>query len=399
MNPVRSRARNVVASPEGIAGAATSNGMKVAILHDYLNQYGGAERVLASLLEMYPEADLYTLLYDKERTKGAFEGRVTGTSRIDIPLVRHHHRAFIPFMPFAAATLTSSRNPYDLVISSTAGYGKGINIAGKVHVSYCHSPLRYAWEFDYLKGVPFSPWPLRKALLQPIARTLKYWDRNAAGRVDVFLANSHFIANKVNAYYGRKAEVVYPPVDTAFWKSLSRSELKTNQISTKNYYLMVGRLLYYKRFDLGIRVFNTLKKPLVIIGAGPEEEKLKKLATSPLITFLRDLSDEELRRYYAQAKALIFPQVEDFGLVAAEAQACGTPVIAYGKGGGAEIVVDGVTGLHFAPQTPEALMDAIARFEGLSFRRSAIVANAKRFSRATFVKDVKRVIARAVAFA
>lgn len=373
--------------------------MKVAILHDYLNQYGGAERVLKVLLDLFPDADLYTLLYDEKKTKELFKGRVTKTSFLDNPFIGNHHRAFIPFMPFAAATLTSPRNPYDLVISSTAGYGKGINIAGKVHVSYCHSPLRYAWEFDYLKSVPFSPWPLRKAVLQPIARVLKYWDRNAAGRVDVFLANSHFIADKVNAYYGRKAEVVYPPVDTAFWKPLSRTELKTNQPSTKNYYLMVGRLLYYKRFDLGIRVFNALKKPLVIIGAGPEEEKLKKLATSPLITFIRDPSDEELRRYYARAKAVVFPQVEDFGLVAAEAQACGTPVIAYGKGGGAEIVIDGVSGLHFASQTPEALMDAIAKFESQSFSRPAIVANAKRFSQSTFVKDVKRVIARAVAFA
>lgn len=373
--------------------------MKVAILHDYLNQYGGAERVLASLLEMYPEADLYTLLYDKERTKGVFEGRVTGTSRMDIPLVRHRHRAFIPAMPLAAATLTSARNPYDLVISSSAGYGKGINIAGKVHVSYCHSPLRYAWEFDYLKSVPFSPWPLRETVLKPIARLLKRWDRNAARRVDVFIANSHFIADKVRAYYGREAEVVYPPVDTAFWKPLSRTELKTNQLSTKNYYLMVGRLLYYKRFDIGIRAFNELGLPLVIVGAGPEEEKLKKLATSPLITFKKDLTDEELRAEYARAKALIFPQVEDFGLVAAEAQACGTPVIAYGKGGGSEIVVNSVTGLHFTSQTSEALKDAVRQFETVKFDRRAVVKNAKRFSKDAFIKDMRRVIARVTSFA
>lgn len=370
--------------------------MKVAILHDYLNQYGGAERVLQALLEMFPEADLYTLLYDPERTKRAFEGRVTGTSRMDVPVVRRYHRAFIPLMPFAAATMNSARNPYDLVLSSSAGYGKGIHIGGRVHVSYCHSPLRYAWEFDYLKSVPFSPWPLREAVLQPIARALKRWDRNAARRVDVFLANSHFIADKVNAYYGREAEVVYPPVDTNVWKPLAGDQ-------RRDYYLMAGRLLYYKRFDVGIRAFRELGKPLVIVGAGPEEAKLKKLATllsrqagSPLITFMKDLSDAELRTQYAEAKALIFPQVEDFGLVAAEAQACGTPVIAYGKGGGAEIVVNRVTGLHFTPQTPEGLVDAVLRFEGMRFNRRAIVKNAARFSKATFVKDMARVIKRAV---
>ncbi len=392
MNPVRSRAHGKAASPSGTAGAATSNGMKVAILHDYLNQYGGAERVLEALLEMYPEADLYTLLYDAKRTRGIFEGRVTGTSVMDRPLVRRRHRAFIPFMPLAAATLTSARNPYDLIISSSAGYGKGIAIAGKVHVSYCHSPLRYAWEFDYLKSVPFSPWPLREAILKPIARALKRWDKNTADRVNVFLANSHFIAGKVDAYYGREAEVIYPPVDTSVWKPHAREK-------RKDYYLMTGRLLYYKRFDLGIQAFNAFGKPLVIVGAGPEEQKLKKLATSPHITFRRDLSDEELRATYAGAKALIFPQVEDFGLVAAEAQACGTPVIAYGKGGGAEIVVDGVTGIHFEEQTPEALIDAVNRFETMKFDRRAIVKNAKRFSKATFVKDMRRVIARATSFA
>ncbi|MFH0806530.1 MAG: glycosyltransferase [Candidatus Brennerbacteria bacterium] len=370
--------------------------MKVAILHDYLNQYGGAERVLEAFLEMFPEADLYTLLYDAERTHGAFEGRVTGTSRMDVKLVRHHHRAFIPFMPLAAATLTSERNPYDLVLSSSAGYAKGINIEGKVHISYCHSPLRYAWEFDYLNKLPFSPWPLRETILKPIARALKRWDKNAAGRVNVFLANSHFIADKINAYYGREAEVVYPPVDTAIWKPVKGD-------TRGDYYLMTGRLLYYKRFDIGIRAFNELGRPLVIIGAGPEEEKLKKLATlpgrqagSPAITFMKNLSDEELRAQYAGAKAFIFPQVEDFGLVAAEAQACGTPVIAYGKGGGAEIVVDGVTGLHFAEQSPEALMDAVKKFEGMSFNRRTIVANARRFSKETFVKDMGRVIKRVV---
>jgi glycosyltransferase involved in cell wall biosynthesis len=367
------------------------SGMKVAILHDYLNQYGGAERVLQALLEMFPDSDLYTLLYDEGKTRGIFRGRVTRTSFLDTSLIRNHHRAFIPLMPFGAQLLKSPRNPYDLIISSAAGYGKGINVKGRYHICYCHSPLRYAWEFNYLHGVPFAPWPLREAVLKPIARALQRWDKNAAGRVDVFLANSHFIAGKIAAYYGRKSEVIYPPVDTELWKPHAGEK-------RGDYYLMAGRLLYYKRFDIGIRAFNELGFPLVIVGAGPEEGKLKKLA-GPHITFKRDLSDDELRAEYARAKALIFPQVEDFGLVAAEAQACGTPVITYGRGGGAEIVVDGVTGLHFASQTPEALMDAVKKFETMRFHKSAIVRNAKRFSKAAFVKDMERVIARATSFA
>ncbi|MBI2278479.1 MAG: glycosyltransferase [Candidatus Brennerbacteria bacterium] len=377
--------------------------MRVAILHDYLNQYGGAERVLEVFLGMFPKADLFTLLYDPARTRGVFEGRVTGTSRIDVPFVRHHHRAFIPLMPLAAATVRPSQptaaragNFYDLVLSSSAGYAKGFAIAGATHISYCHSPLRYAWEFDYLKNIPFSPWPLREAVLKPLARALQRWDRRAADRVDVFLANSRFIADKIRAYYDREAEIIYPPVDTEFWKPLTRGELKTNQRTTKNYYLMAGRLLSYKRFDLGIRAFNKLGRALMVIGAGPEEVKLKKLAVAPLITFVKNISDEELRARYRGAKALIFPQIEDFGLVAAEAQACGTPVIAYRKGGGVEIVEDGTTGIQFHSQTPEAIVDAVRRFENLQFDPYVIAARARRFSKSAFVENINRVIHRAV---
>lgn len=359
--------------------------MRVAILHDYLNQFGGAERVLQAFLELFPEADLYTLLYDKKKTFGLFEGNIKKTSVLDHPFVRRRHRAFIPLMPFAT-WLLRHREPYDLVISSTAGYGKGIRVNAPYHISYCLSPLRYAWEIDYLKNLPFSPWPLTQGILHPIARWLRAWDKKAADQVNLFVADSRFIAEKVKSYYGREAQVVYPPVDTKVF-------YPEPTMHRKEYFLMVGRLLYYKGFDLGIKTFNRLKKSLKIIGSGPEMKKLRTLSDPRYIEFTPFISDDELRRMYSDAKALVFPQIEDFGLVAAEAQACGLPVVALNKGGGKEIVEHRRTGVLFNEQSLESLTSAIEDFERMSFDRSYIARRAKRFSKDVF-KDAMRGIIR-----
>lgn len=358
--------------------------MRVAILHDYLNQFGGAERVLQTMLEMFPEADLYTLLYDKEKTFGIFDRNIKKTSVMDMPFVRGHHRMFIPFMPFAS-NMMSSEKPYDLVISSTAGYAKGFHVKGKYHISYCHSPLRYAWEVDYLKNLSFAPWPLKDFFVYPIARSLRNWDIHASTHVNLFLANSQFIASKVNSYYLREAQVIYPPVSTDIFYPDADDE-------HEEYYLMAGRLLYYKGFDMAIRAFNHLKKPLKIVGSGPEAEKLKALASSPNIQFLTGISDRELRKLYSNAKAFIFPQIEDFGLVAAEAQMCGTPVIAYKVGGGGEIVINKQTGLIFNEQTPEAIEAAVKEFEAMKFDRRVIAEKANRFSKRKFKEDFLNVV-------
>ncbi|MEK7464202.1 MAG: glycosyltransferase [Patescibacteria group bacterium] len=358
--------------------------MKVAILHDYLNQFGGAERVLKTLLDIFPKADLYTLLHDEERTLGLFKNRVKGTSFLDIPLVRRRHRAFIPLMPLATKMLRP-KEEYDLVISSTAGYAKGIPVKAKYHICYCHSPLRYAWEADYLKKLSFSPWPLTQSVLYPIASWLKNWDKRASQNVNLFIANSDFIAGKIKSYYGREAEVIYPPVDVkTFYPEPTTSK--------KNYYLMAGRLLYYKGFDLGIKALNKLGRNLKILGTGPEEEKLKKIADPQLTEFIRYAPDAELRKLYSNAKALIFPQIEDFGLVAAEAQMCGLPVLSFNKGGGKEIVEDRKTGLHFEEQTPEAIINAINDFEKMSFDRVYIARKALRFSEETFVNNIRNTV-------
>ncbi len=363
--------------------------MRVAILHDYLNQFGGAERVLMALLEIFPKADLYTLLYDEKRVFGFFKENLKRTSILDIPFIRAHHRPFIPLMPLATKTLSIDNN-YDLIISSTSGYAKGFFYNSRdghypFHISYCNSLLRYAWEIDYLKNLEFSPWPMNKNFLNPITRFLRSWDKKACKKVNLFIANSKFIAEKIHSHYNREARVIYPPVDTEIFYPESTTP-------KKEYFLMAGRLLYYKGFDLGIKVFNRLKKPLKIAGAGPEMDKLRRLADPRYIEFISFLSDIELRQAYSNAKALVFPQIEDFGLVAAEAQACGLPVIAYDEGGGREIVEHGKTGLLFKKQSVQALMDAVRDFEQTSFDRSYIRQRAERFSKKQFKENIRRIV-------
>jgi len=359
--------------------------MKVAILHDYLNQFGGAERVLEILLEIFPDADLYTLLYDREKTFGIFERNIAGTSILNkFSIVKRKHRLFIPLMPIASNMLTSKKG-YDLVVSSTAGYAKGFHIKGKYHISYCHSPLRYAWEVDYLKNLPFAPWPLKEMIVNPMAKLLRKWDIHASTHVNLFITNSEYIKEKVKSYYKREAVVIYPPVNVEiFFPEPTKNG--------KEYYLMVGRLLYYKGFDIAIKAFNRLRKPLVIVGSGPEYTKLQALVKSPLIEFRNSVSDNELRKLYSNAKAFIFPQIEDFGLVAAEAQLCGAPIIAFNQGGGAEIVIHKKNGILFNEQTPEAIECAVREFETLSFDKKVIVKSGERFTKEQFVSNFKKVV-------
>lgn len=359
--------------------------MRVAIAHDYLNQYGGAERVLETLLEVFPEAPVYTLLYDEEKTLGRFKNRRIHTALLNnFEIARRRHRLFIPFLPLVQAASPSMRlgKKFDLIISSTAGFAKGINYKSGFHLCYCHTPLRYAWEEDYLNGYGFFDNILVRALAKPALAGLRYWDKSAADRVNFFIANSRFIADKIKKYYGREAVVLYPPVDLKKFYYVKGQGSKV-----KDYYLMVGRFLHYKRFDLGIQAFNYLKMPLKIVGAGPEAEKLKNMAQSPLIEFTPFKENTaDLRKLYGGARALIFPQVEDFGLVAAEAQACGLPVIAYRGGGAREIVIEGETGIFFNEQTPMSVIQAVGRFESMSFSRPAVARSARRFSEENFKK-------------
>lgn len=357
--------------------------MKVAISHDYLNQFGGAERVLSALLEIFPDADLYTLLHDEGKTLHLFGDRVRGTSFLDRPFIRENHRMFIPFMPLACQSVNPDTE-YDLVISSTAGYSKGFAVVGNYHLSYCHSPLRYAWERNQMKDFANAPWPLKQFFAKPIAEGLRRWDKRASRNVNTFVVNSKHIAGKVKSYYGRMARVVYPPVDTTKF-------YKEDSDGSDDYYLMVGRMLYYKLFDLGIETFNRLNKPLKIVGSGPEKAVLEKQANGN-VEFISGISDDELREVYNNARALVFPQIEDFGLVAAEAHVCGLPVIAYDEGGAREIVEDGKTGLLFSRQDPDTLASAVRDFEEMKFDRRYIADRGRTFSKERFKEGIQRVL-------
>lgn len=359
--------------------------MRVALVHDYLNQYGGAERVLETLSEIFPEAPIYTLFYNKDKTFNKFEGKIGGTSFLNHDMVIKNHRLFIPLMPMAASRMNLGSD-YDLILSSSAGYAKGIRHNGKsFHIAYCHTPLRYAWEYSrYFNWSPFL-----KLLSAPAFWYLRTWDRLSGQKPKLLLANSNYIADKLKRYYNRQAEVLYPPVDLkVFYPDL--------KIKKGGYFLAVGRMIHYKRFDLVIQAFNKLNLPLLVVGDGPELENLKKMARSPKIHFLPFADESELRVLYNGAEALIFPQVEDFGLVAAEAQACGTPVIAYSEGGAKEIVEDGITGLFFHHQAVDELNLAIKKFLLSSFDRNLIRESAKRFSKAKFKNRILSIVKKSV---
>ena len=354
--------------------------MKIALVHDYLNQYGGAERVLEAFCEAFPKAPIYTLFYDKEKTFGKFEGRVKGVSFLNNKIVIENHRLFIPLMPLAAS-LMKVGGEYDVILSSSAGYGKGIGYGkNSVHVAYCHTPLRYAWE----SGNYFNWNPIASFAAAPALDYLRSWDFAAGQKPDLILANSNFIAGKIKNYYQKDAKVLHPPVDLEkFYYNPS--------IGKRGFFLAIGRLMHYKKFDFIIKAFKRLDLPLVVVGDGPELKNLKKIASSK-IHFLPFVKENELRPLYNAAEALIFPQVEDFGLVAAEAQACGTPVIAFNGGGAKEIVHDGITGILFNEYAPYGIEMAVKKSLNIPFDRRLISRSAQKFSKEIFKEEILDIV-------
>jgi len=359
--------------------------MKVALVHDYLNQYGGAEKVLEVFTEIFPNAPIYTLVYDHGLVKRILPGKEIRASFLQkIPFAKSHHRLFPPLMPFAVEGFDLS--DYDLVISDSAAFSKGIITKPEtLHICYCHTPIRYAWDdsHKYVREFNISFWA--KPLVPLFMNYLRLWDREAAFRVDKFICNSKFVATRIKKYYKSDAEVIHPPVDTGKFFPGKKIE---------KYFLMVGRLLVYKRFDLAIDVFNELGASLKIIGTGPEMKKLKKRANWN-IEFLGDIDDEKLREYYQNCQALIFPQEEDFGIVALEAMACGRPVIAYRGGGALESIKEGETGLFFDEQKVGSLMVAVKKFNPDNFDSRKIHAHAEKFDKNIFREKIKEFIEKA----
>lgn len=360
------------------------NQLKVAIVHDWLTNIGGAERVVESLLKAYPQADLYTSVYNEARLS-QFKGRVTTSFLQHWPLARRKHQLFPVLRTLAFESFDLSG--YDLVVSSSSAEAKGvITPTETLHVSYIHTPVRYYWSNyeQYLEDPGFGALnPLIRLITPFFVRRMRRWDYAAAQRPDVLVANSQTVADRITKYYKRSSELVYPPVDI--------ERFSKGDISDKGYFLVVSRLVSYKRFDLAVAACSRLGLKLIVAGDGPELKRLKSMA-GPTIEFKGHLSDAEITELYQGCTAFLFPGEEDFGITPVEAMACGKPVVAFGKGGAAETVVDGKTGLHFTEQTIESLVDALRKFGHIKWDHAAILAHAEGFSEARFIKEIYDVV-------
>jgi glycosyltransferase involved in cell wall biosynthesis len=356
------------------------NKIKVAIVYDRVNKFGGAERVLLALHEMFPDAPLYTSVYKKEKAKWAEVFPKIYTSYLqNIPILRNYHEIIGWLMPLAFESFDFK--DYDLVISVTSEAAKGIITGTKTyHVCYCLTPTRYLWSGynEYFSS------RILKFVTKPIVNYLRWWDKVAGQRPDKIIAISTEVQKRIEKYYGRKSEIIFPPVNKF-------QELKSYKQVIKNYYLYVGRLVKYKKVGLLVDTFNELGLPLVIVGSGSEESKLK-LKAKKNIKFLGNIKDEELIGVYSKSKAFLMPQDEDFGITAVEAQSFGVPVIAFKSGGALDTVINNKTGIFFNEQTVTSLKEAIAKFDTMRFNDGYLRNNAKRFDKVIFKKRLNSLI-------
>lgn len=356
--------------------------MKIALVHEHLAQDGGAEKVLKVFQDIYPEAPTYTLVYDKKMANPVFLGKDIRTSFLQkIPLGVKKYKWLLLLMPTAVEGYDLSE--YDVVLSSASAFAKGvITLPKTVHICYCHSPTRYLWSdtHSYVGELPFSR-VIKKIIPYYLSR-LRMWDRLAADRVDFFVANSKNVQKRIEKYYQRKSTVILPPVETTQF-----------DVSDKigNYYLIGGRLVAYKRYDLAIKAFSKLGIPLKVFGEGPELSKLRENAKSN-IEFLGKVTPDQLKDLYRRCLAFLHPQEEDFGITPVEAMASGRPVIAFGAGGALETVIDGQTGVFFDDQEWEALADAVIRFKPENYDSAAIKKHAFEFDTVKFQEKIRNYV-------
>lgn len=364
--------------------------LRVAIVHEWPVVYAGSERVVAGMLEAFPQAELYALVHDPEGMEGTpLEGVPVHTSFIQsLPGAKWRYRSYLPLMPLAVEQL--DLRDYDLVISSNHAVAKGaLTGAGQLHVSYVHTPIRYAWDLrlDYLETSGLERGPKSWAA-RAILHYIRLWDFAAASRVDAYLANSSYVARRIKKLYRRPAQVVYPPVNVETYAPASERE---------EFYVAVSRFVPYKRMDMIVEAFTTMGKPLVVIGEGPDFEKVRRL-TGPSVTLLGYQPDEVVADYLQRARAFMFAAEEDFGIVPVEAQAAGCPVIAHGKGGVLESVrgwpAPEPTGVFFNPRTSGAVEEAVGIFEAHEdeFTPEACRRNAERFGKERFQKEFRATI-------
>jgi len=372
--------------------------MRVALVYDRVNKIGGAERVLEALHEIFPDAPLYTAVYNPETAPWAKKFKVIPSFLQKFPLAKSRHEVFPYLMPMAFESFSSRGGPafggnfdeYDIVISVTSEAAKGILTKPQTfHLCYCLTPTRYLWSGyqEYFRTSVF------KLFSSPLVAYLRHWDKIACERPDVYLAISEKVKKRIKKYYGRDSEILYPPVDLKKFQ-IPNSKSQTNskfKIQNSKYFLVVSRLVSYKRIDLVIEAFNQLGLPLKIIGKGIQEIMLKRMAKKN-IQFLGQLTDEQLLSYYQNCQALIFPQEEDFGLVPLEAQACGKPVIAFGGGGALETIIEGKTGEFFSPQTSKALIKVVKNFKPEKYLPEDCRQQAEKFGKEIFKKKFKEFV-------
>lgn len=359
--------------------------MKIAIVHDELVQFGGAERLTLLMHEIWPEAPIYTSVYAPKNFPSDFQKLEVKTSFMQkLPFVKTLRRQYFPFYPIAFESFDFSG--FDVVISSSTRFAHGVlTKPTTLHICYSNAPTRFLWESrSYLERENIGS--LGQLVLLPVLSYLRIWDQTAVQRPDFWIANSQNIAKKLKKFYRKDSEVIYPGVDLdRFKNSVSDKQ------STKNYFLVVSRLLPWKRVDLAVLACSALKLPLIVVGDGPDIGRLKKIAGES-VQFLGNVSDEKLVSLYGGARALIMTQEEDFGITALEAQAAGIPVIAYQGGGAQETVRDGKTGLFFQPQNEEGLREALIKFNKTSFSSRNLLENAGNFSTATFKSSLKKFV-------
>lgn len=355
--------------------------MKIALVHDYLSQHGGAERVLKAFHEIWPEAPVFVLFHDKKKIDDFEHADIRESFLAKLPFGRTKYQWYLPWMPFA--TERHNLHEFDVVLSSTSAFAKGVlTRPDTLHISYCHTPTRYLWTdtHEYIEELKYNR--LIKAALPRLIYHLRLWDKMSVDRVDHFIANSGTVRSRIQKYYRRESDIIYPPVDI--------DNFFINK-DIGDYFIAGGRLVPYKRFDLLVQVFNRLRWPLIIFGDGPEGEKLKKFAKNN-IRFVGRISDEEKAALLSRARALIHPQVEDLGITPIESMACGRPVIAYPVGGATETVIPNETGIFFTSQNWESLLDTILHFNYENWDSVKIREHAERYGAEAFKERVKRYI-------
>ena len=356
----------------------------VALVHYWLTNMRGGENVFAEFCKLFPEADIFTHAWNPEKVGEPFDShRIRETFISHLPLARRSCQIYLPLMPWALKRLDFS--PYDLILSNESGPCKGIRKPSHArHICYCNTPMRYVWDMfdDYYRAAGIGG----KIAMRMFKNYMRKYDLGSAENVDQFLANSNFVADRIKRIYGRESIVVYPPVDTDYFVREKNDE-------AKDYYFFAGQLISYKRPELALRACLKMHRKLIIAGDGPMRARLEKEAAGdPDIVFAGRTSRAQLRKYYAEAKGLIFPGIEDFGIVPLEAQSSGIPVIALGIGGALETVVHGKTGIFFSEPTVDSLCHAIEEFEALRFDTQTIIGHAKKFHRDVFVRKMRDVL-------